>query len=192
MKRILILTLMLIAVSAFPAFADVTLQAPGQRNASAPDLADPKATWAPDLNEAAATYNGVVQAAEEAEAELASYGETRAALVNFAKSLLGKPYSYGGNGPNSFDCSGFVKYCASSVGVTLPRTSTEICGAGRQITIGELRPGDIVGRAGHVGIYIGNDQFIHSQDVGSGVIISSLSNYNLHVGFSNYVNILGD
>lgn len=192
MKKIIITTLLIIVLSVVPAYADVTLQAPGESYHGAPQTFSPHAELVPQLNEAEAAANGMVQAAEDYEAELDSYGETRASLVRFALSLKGKGYRYGGCGPDFFDCSGFVDYCAASVGISLPRTSSEICGAGRQVSILELRPGDIVGRSGHVGIYIGRDQFIHSQDVGSGVVISSLSNYNMHVGFTNYVNIIGD
>lgn len=91
-------------------------------------------------------------------------------VVEYAKQFLGKPYAWGGNGPNSFDCSGFTKYVYSHFGYTLNRTASSQLNNGTAVARGEWQPGDLVffynGRVStpvsHVGIYVGNGQFIHA------------------------------
>ena len=117
---------------------------------------------------------------------------TRQNIVKTALSLAGSRYTYGGNGPDAFDCSGFVKYVMAQNGISVPRTSTEICGAGAEVGIEGLRPGDIVGRPGHVGIYIGNGYFIHSSETSTGVIVESVAVYNKYNTFTCYRNVAGD
>ena len=117
---------------------------------------------------------------------------TRQNIVKTALSLAGSRYVYGGNGPESFDCSGFVKYVMAQNGISVPRTSTEQCYAGTEVGISGLRPGDIVGRSGHVGIYIGNGYFIHSSESSTGVVVESVAVYNKYNKFTNYVNVVGD
>ncbi len=117
---------------------------------------------------------------------------TRQNIVKTALSLAGSRYVYGGNGPDSFDCSGFVRYVMAQNGISVPRTSTEQCSVGTEVGINGLRPGDIVGRSGHVGIYIGNGYFIHSSESSTGVIVESVAVYNKYNKFTNYVNVVGD
>lgn len=91
-------------------------------------------------------------------------------VVDYAKQFLGTPYVWGGNGPNSFDCSGFTKYVYSHFGYTLNRTASAQLSNGVSVSRSELQPGDLVffnnGRVStpvsHVGIYVGNGQFIHA------------------------------
>ena len=91
-------------------------------------------------------------------------------VVSYAKQFLGTPYVYGGNGPSSFDCSGFTKYVYSHFGYTLNRTATGQLSNGSSVSKSQLQPGDLVffnnGRTSkpvsHVGIYIGGGQFIHA------------------------------
>ena len=102
-----------------------------------------------------------------------------------AKALryLGTPYRWGGNGPHSFDCSGFVSYVLRPFGVTLPRRSRDMASSGTHVARSDVRAGDLVffatagGRTvSHVGLYIGNGQFIHSSSSRSGgVIISNMN-----------------
>ena len=101
------------------------------------------------------------------------------ALIEIAKLYIGTPYVYGGTSPAGFDCSGFVKYVYSKVGIELPRTSTGQANAGTYVTRENLQPGDIVcfgygSYIGHVGIYIGDGQFIHSPRSGLTVCASSI------------------
>ena len=79
---------------------------------------------------------------------------------------------------NSFDCSGFVKWCYSRVGISLPHSSSAQKNAGTQISISQAQPGDILWKSGHVGIYIGNGQYIHAPRTGDVVKISSVSSGN--------------
>ena len=103
-------------------------------------------------------------------------------IVAYAKQFLGTPYVYGGNGPNSFDCSGFTKYVYSHFGVTLNRTATDQLANGTAVSKSELQPGDLVffranttKPVSHVGIYIGNGQFIHASTNTYSVQIDTLS-----------------
>lgn len=99
-----------------------------------------------------------------------------------AMSMLGIRYKYGGNAPeNGLDCSGLVRYVFKEVlGRELPRTSEEISRVGKQIDRNELQPGDLVFyntlRRGfsHVGIYLGDNKFIHSPSAGGQVRIESM------------------
>ena len=108
-------------------------------------------------------------------------------LVSYAKSLLGKPYVWGAQGPSSFDCSGFTYYvfknCAN---ITLPRTSVDQSTYGITVSKSNLKVGDLVffdtdgandGNVSHVGIYIGSNQFIHSSSTKGKVVISDFTNY---------------
>lgn len=90
-------------------------------------------------------------------------------IVALAKQYLGTPYVLGGNGPSSFDCSGFTKYIYAQFGYTLNRTATDQLQNGVSISRDELQPGDLVffkyntsKPVSHVGIYIGGGEFIHA------------------------------
>ena len=91
------------------------------------------------------------------------------AIINTAKAQLGKPYVWGAEGPNSFDCSGLVYYVYGQHGIKMPRTSREQANVGTTISQSKLQPGDLIfsstdgsGGVNHVGIYIGNGQMIHA------------------------------
>jgi cell wall-associated NlpC family hydrolase len=101
-------------------------------------------------------------------------------VVGIAMQYLGTPYRWGGSSPSTgFDCSGFVMYVFSRVGVSLPRTVSTQYAVGVAVSRSELQPGDIVffNGLGHDGIYIGGNQFIHSPHTGDVVKISSLTGY---------------
>ena len=90
---------------------------------------------------------------------------------------LGTPYVWGGASPSGFDCSGLVMYVYAQVGVSLPHSSYAQYGYGSPVSRSDLQPGDLVffDGLGHVGIYIGGDQFVHAPHTGDVVKISSLS-----------------
>ena len=90
-------------------------------------------------------------------------------VVALAEQYLGTPYVLGGNGPSSFDCSGFTKYIYAQFGYTLNRTATDQLQNGVSVSRSELQPGDLVffkyntsKPVSHVGIYIGGGEFIHA------------------------------
>lgn len=124
--------------------------------------------------------------------EINTSNTKRQAIVKYALSLLGKGYQYAGNGPDVFDCSGFVNHVMSTNGIKVARNSTEICQNGREAGINGLRPGDIVGRSGHVGIYIGDGYFVHAAESSTGVITDSVAIYNKSSAFTSYRNVVGD
>lgn len=103
--------------------------------------------------------------------------------IDQALDLLGIRYRKGGTNPESgFDCSGFVSHVfREGVGLILPRTSKEMSLAGEEIKKDELRPGDLVffntmRRAfSHVGIYLGNNQFVHAPRAGGRVRVEDMS-----------------
>jgi cell wall-associated NlpC family hydrolase len=104
-------------------------------------------------------------------------------VVPTAEQYIGTPYRYGGTSPSTgFDCSGFVQYVYGLQGVSLPRTSRQMAGAGvavnpstRSLAIGDLMLFSQGGRISHVAIYAGNGRFIHSSSSGSGVRYDDLS-----------------
>ncbi|KGL43846.1 peptidase [Listeria newyorkensis] len=93
------------------------------------------------------------------------------ALMNEAQKHLGKPYSWGGNGPSSFDCSGYTKYVFAKQGISIPRTSGSQYAASTKVSASQAQPGDLVffdygSGIAHVGIYIGGGQMINAQNDG--------------------------
>ncbi len=108
-------------------------------------------------------------------------GDARA-LVDEAYSWIGTPYSYGGHSRRGTDCSGFVmEVYRRALGFTLPRTTSEQSEACTDIDRDDLRVGDLVffrdrshGKIAHVGIYIGDGNFVHASS-SRGVIESSLT-----------------
>ena len=97
-------------------------------------------------------------------------------VVGVAMHYLGTPYVWGGASPGGFDCSGFVAWVYSQMGVSLPHYTGAQWNVGVPVSRGDLQPGDLVffDGLGHVGIYIGGGQFIHSPHTGDVVKISSL------------------
>lgn len=101
----------------------------------------------------------------------------------FALSLVGIDYRYGGDTPDrGLDCSGLIRYVFQQVtGVTLPRTAKELSRIGKDIRTAELEPGDLVFfntrrfAFSHVGIYLGDDRFIHAPSRGGEVGVASLA-----------------
>ena len=107
------------------------------------------------------------------------------AVISLAKQQLGKPYVWGAEGPSSFDCSGFTQYVfKNAVGKILPRVSKEQSKFGQSVNKSNLQKGDLIffntdkdGVVNHVGIYMGNNEFIHASSGGKKVMISQLNSY---------------
>ena len=108
-------------------------------------------------------------------------GRAREVLVN-ALSLTGVKYAYGGNSPETgFDCSGFVRYVfKQAASLTLPHSALAISQLGKTVPKSELQPGDLVffntlkKTFSHVGIYLGNNRFIHSPSGGGKVRVENM------------------
>ena len=123
-----------------------------------------------------ATSQSTTQQASSASTSKTGNGST---VVEFAQSLIGTPYVYGGTTPNGFDCSGFVQYVYSHFGVSLPRTTTQQENCGTQISVSEAQPGDLYfwgskGSTYHVAIAIGNGQYIAAPEPGQSVSVGSI------------------
>ncbi|WP_116026877.1 C40 family peptidase [Thermomonospora umbrina] len=97
-------------------------------------------------------------------------GSARVAL-QYAYAQLGKPYVYGGSGPNGYDCSGLMMRSWGAAGVNLPRTTYSQRSATKTVSRSNLQPGDLVffSSLGHVGMYVGNGQMIHAPRTGKNV-----------------------
>lgn len=119
-------------------------------------------------------------------------------LISSAMGLLGVAYRYGGTSASTgFDCSGFMQHIFKrSMGVNLPRTSAAQAKMGVGVSRSELQPGDMVffrtmgrGRISHVGLYIGNNRFIHAPRTGKRIEVTSLSNkyWNAKYAFARRV-----
>ena len=109
-----------------------------------------------------------------------------ASIVETAMSYLGTPYSYGGASPKGFDCSGFTMYVFSLFGYSLPHSATsQWNSSGTYVERSDLQPGDLVlfcdpSRSGgkacsHVGIYIGDNNFVHASSGSSGKYVRTSS-----------------
>ncbi|WP_291635555.1 C40 family peptidase [Clostridium sp.] len=101
-------------------------------------------------------------------------------IIAYASNFLGTKYAWGGNGPSSFDCSGFVKYVYAHFGVSMGRTTTTQVNEGSYVAKGNLQPGDLIffgssSNPHHVGMYVGNNSYIHAPSTGDVVKISALT-----------------
>ncbi|WP_026332631.1 C40 family peptidase [Deinococcus apachensis] len=100
---------------------------------------------------------------------------------NAALAMLGVPYAYGGSGPAGLDCSGFVVQVFAPLGVQLPRRSADQAQSGAPVALTELQPGDLVffdtagrGEVTHVGIYLGDDEFVNANSYKGQVTVDHL------------------
>ena len=100
--------------------------------------------------------------------------ETGEAIVAAAREKLGCAYVWGDEGPDTFDCSGLTMWCYKQVGISIPHNTEQQKNAATKIVpVSEARVGDVLYKNGHVGIYIGNGQYIHAPQSGDVVKISN-------------------
>jgi cell wall-associated NlpC family hydrolase len=105
-----------------------------------------------------------------------------ASVIAFLKAQLGDAYVMGGTGPNSWDCSGLTQAAFAQAGISLPRVSQDQSTAGTPVSLDSLQVGDLLywgsaGSAYHVGVYIGNGQYLDAANPSKGVVIQDLSGY---------------
>ena len=102
------------------------------------------------------------------------------AAVSYALSQVGKGYVLGGTGPSSYDCSGLTMMAWRNAGVSLPHFSGSQYQATRAVPTSQIQPGDLLffySISTHVGMYIGNGQFVHAANPSRGVVVDSLNSY---------------
>lgn len=109
------------------------------------------------------------------------YEHLRPTVVSTALSMKGTPYRYGGSTPAGFDCSGLIQYTFRQAGIAVPRNSYDQYKASSPVYISRLQPGDLLffrtlgGMfVSHVGMYIGDNRFVHAPGKGKHVHIDSL------------------
>ena len=112
------------------------------------------------------------------------YNYNKNSIVKNAKKHLGENYVWGGTKPNAFDCSGYMQYIYEKEGIEIPRTAYQQSKVGKYVERDELEKGDLLFfltdkkrkiPVTHVGLYLGDDKFIHAASKKKGIIISSLS-----------------
>lgn len=103
-------------------------------------------------------------------------------VLAFARAQIGKPYVFGGNGPNSYDCSGLTRASYRQVGVTLARHSTEQHLGYREVAASARRPGDLIWwtNVTHVAIYAGNGRLIEAASPRLGIREWNVYRFNGH------------
>ncbi|MFH8802574.1 C40 family peptidase [Streptomyces sp. NPDC017936] len=109
-------------------------------------------------------------------------GGSVATVIAFLKAQVGDAYVMGATGPNAWDCSSLVQAAFRQVGVDLPRVSQDQSMAGTDVSLSDLQVGDILywggkGSAYHVGVYIGDGQYLDAANPSKGVVIQDLSGY---------------
>lgn len=174
------------------ATSEVTTEAPGPSEEELAAQAEAEAQAQAEQAAAEAQAQAERAAAEQAESQAAPAVSTEddaeptaapasssvpqgvgSDAVAIGSNYLGTPYAWGGGAPGGFDCSGFVSYVYAQMGISLPHQSGDILNSGTVISASEARPGDILWWPGHVGIYAGNGQVLHSTP-GPGVSITNI------------------
>jgi len=144
-----------------------------------------------NLARAAAAAKKEAERIAKASQEAKKHGKTyhlspkeREALLKYAKYFKGGKYVWGGTTPEGFDCSGYVQYLYKKHGIALPRTAWSQSKKGRPVALSQVQKGDLLffltdKKRGipvtHVGIYLGNGEFIHAASKKKGIIISPIT-----------------
>jgi cell wall-associated NlpC family hydrolase len=110
-------------------------------------------------------------------------GSGNAAVVQAALTRIGSPYSWGGSGPNAFDCSGLIMWAFQQTGKSLPHSSQSLATGGQPVARDDLQPGDIVtfySDVSHAGIYIGDGMMVHASTYGTPVRVAPVDSSPFH------------
>ena len=103
--------------------------------------------------------------------------------VQAALTRVGSPYSWGGSGPNAFDCSGLVMWAFQQAGISLPHSSQALAHGGQAVDMSQIQPGDVVtyySDASHAAIYIGDGMMVHASTYGTPVRVAPVNNAPIH------------
>lgn len=126
----------------------------------------------------AASGSGVVKG----DSTSTNNGSTASGIISAAKKYIGHNYVFGGTGPSGFDCSGFTQYIYSQAGISIPRTTTSQAYVGKSLSKSQLKPGDLLVFSNtykrgpsHVGVYIGDGNFVHAANSKKGVRVDSVN-----------------
>jgi cell wall-associated NlpC family hydrolase/SH3-like domain-containing protein len=119
---------------------------------------------------------------ESTDASTTTTSGTRQAIVNFALQFVGNPYVYGGTSlTNGADCSGFTQSVMANFGISISRTAGAQSVGGREVSLSNIQPGDLLFYSGsgdygigHVSMYIGNGQVVHASNSRTGIIVSDI------------------
>ena len=122
-----------------------------------------------------------------------SSGSGGSKAVDIAKQYLGTPYVWGGETPDGFDCSGLMQYVYKQMGYDISRTTYTQINDGTAVSKSNLQPGDLVffgdsSSPHHVGMYIGNGQYLHAPRTGDVVKISNLNDRTDYAGARRIIN----
>jgi len=172
---------LLLALAAGPALAVTAPAAQPAPSATipvtAPPLAQPVIASAPAQDPVSGAATALANGAPGTAAAAPGRIET---VLKRALALLGTPYRWGGTTTAGFDCSGLVGYVfRTTLGIELPRVSRDMANTGKLVERSHLSPGDLVffgrrGRVDHVGIYLGDERFVHAPRTGRDVTVSSM------------------
>ncbi|MGV0791051.1 peptidoglycan hydrolase RipC [Mycolicibacterium sp. XJ1819] len=111
--------------------------------------------------------------------DLAPPAGDKTTVIQAALSRIGSPYSWGGSGPNAFDCSGLVMWAFQQAGISLPHSSQALARGGQPVSMDQMQPGDVVNYysdASHSAIYIGDGMMVHASTYGTPVRVAPVDN----------------
>lgn len=162
--------------------AAVAAAAARQRQTAAAVTASTPTTETPDP--ASGTPSASDPAASAAPTTSVAGSSANASAAQYALEFLGVPYVWGGASPSGFDCSGLATYVFAKYGKSVPHYTGAIWSAFPHVSASDLQVGDLVffHGLGHMGIYLGGDQFVHAPHTGDVVKVSQFSTYSGYVG----------
>ncbi|MEU6584777.1 NlpC/P60 family protein [Nocardia sp. NPDC046763] len=132
---------------------------------------------------ASGSASGLFSGSASGSAQLPVASPRAMAALTLATTQTGKPYRWGGTGPNDWDCSGLVQWAFRSVGIDMPRTTWQQAAAGLEVPAGAMQVGDVVvlnNDASHVGIYAGGGKVLNAYDWGVPVGLTPLSQFDIY------------